>query len=402
MRGILSVFLAFWLSGCGAFDFSKNKYGVQPDTPNDPGQNLPGQEDPTPDPPGGNPPSDPVRDLAFLAYDNTLALYEVDTHSGQLSEVSTLDVGAEISDIETKYLNHCLYVASSRASTLWSYQVNPFDGSLVPVDRMTGFKTLGSLSSHRNLTLIYVPEVLRNAVNVIHTDPSCQMDLIQQFDTNLLGPTHVTIDTSYRHAIVANSRANLASVFEIRPRGDLRFVESETNGNYALAGTTKMSMVLGRQFYINTAATDNLIIVSELDSQTGALTLSKAAASGGLFPTDIESIGKFFVTTNQNSNTLSVFEVDDTTGDISFAMGSPISVSVTKPNQIDFHRNQTFFGGFGGEAHALGIVSGLGSGTFEVIKFNISTGQVSAIQTIRPGQQSPAKKAIAAKFMKSL
>jgi len=317
---------------------------------------------------------------------NTISAYAIDASSGALTPIAgspfastgTTPVGAMV-DPNGTYL----YVANNGSNTVSVYSIDASSGALTPLGEPTGtgngpFALLVDPANQ----FLYVANKTDNTVSVysissgelteisgspfsvggeptsLATDPGDNFLYVTDYSDNAVGAFSIEPGGGAITAIGGSpfGAGSGALSIAIDPSGTFAYVANETGHSVSLysinPSTGALAGLSGSPFSTDTAAESvavdpagkfllvaNVTAGNDLSSYaitpaSGALTLASTAGAGA-FPLNvvIDPAGTFAYVANENSDNVSVYAINSTTGALTQVGGSPFAAG-TNPRSV--------------------------------------------------------------------
>ncbi|MDN5285343.1 MAG: lactonase family protein [Mucilaginibacter sp.] len=153
------------------------------------------------------------------------------------------------------------------------------------------------------------------------------------------GPRHIDFSPDNKHVYLITEMGSNVHVFDydngkLTPKQTITLLADGFKGQ--TAGAAIHISPDGHFLYASNRLETNEIIVYAINQETGALTFVQRQTSYGKNPRDfaIDPTGKFMVVANQNSDSIFVFRIDNTTGKLSptgiqLEIGNPVCLKFT-------------------------------------------------------------------------
>ena len=256
-----------------------------------------------------------------------------------------------------------------------AYSLDSSSGKLTPVPGSPF--SAAAVSGRGNLFMdadptghfLFVPNRDADTVSVFSIGSNGALTVLgSPVSTNGSDAFAVKVDPSGKYLYVANQGSGDITAFRISSTGtltqignpvsadgDVHHLFMDPKGRFLYAG------IWGEGYAVNGFA---------ISSTDGSLTYIGAAfAPVGKHPQSgtVDSTGKFLLVTNNGSDTVSVFQIDQTTGGLTAVAGSPFATG-----NYPFHVAQFVVGGT-----TYMAVSNTDDGTISVYSFNTSTGNLT-------------------------
>jgi len=154
------------------------------------------------------------------------------------------------------------------------------------------------------------------------------------------GPRHISFSRNGRFMYVVCEMGNIVCVFGYDD-GKFEHIQSIPTMQSEDATTNSAAIRFsndGRLLFVSNRYNSDNIAVYKVDEESGFLTCTQYAPSGGLVPRDLEPTpdGKFLLVCNQDSNTVNVLKVDSENGKLEL---TPHSYSAKLPVCVRFLRS---------------------------------------------------------------
>ena len=275
---------------------------------------------------------DPVPRFAYVVneFDDTVSQYVVNATTGQLSHNGYVLSGDSPRSITVDPASEYAYVTNGIDATISTYSIDAGTGNLTEVGTpvATGGLTPVAFAIDPSGRFAYAANNGTDDVSVFTIDDTT--GVLTVVGTPIAAqtePSSITIDPSGQFVYVANqgSLPSTISVYSINEStGTLTAVGTPTT-----TGQQPASIAIdpsGRFAYTANQQSDS-VGVFDIDDTTGELSiveLQTLAPADGPTSIAIEPSGRFAYVTNTNTQDLSTFSIDDSTGELT-AVGSPIA-----------------------------------------------------------------------------
>ena len=267
--------------------------------------------------------------------ENTVSMYTVDIHSGQLRSNGYVLAGSDPGSVSVDPANKFAYVANFGDGTISAYKINSSSGWLTEIAGSpypTGFQPFAA-TMHPSGHFIYVANSGDGTVSAFSINSSTGALSAVPGSPFVTGdsPEGITIDPSGKFAYVTSTLDDTVSAYTIDSgSGALTAVK----GSPFPAGVVPTQLVIdsmGKFVYISNA--DGTISTYSINASTGALAAIGSPVAAGMSPfaLAVDHLGKFlFVGIGDPSQIsvygITVFSIDPGTGALTEVTGSPFNV----------------------------------------------------------------------------
>jgi YVTN family beta-propeller protein len=348
---------------------------------------------------------------------NNVSGYTINPSTGALTAIagSPFLAGSGPFSVAVDPSGKFAYVANNDSNNVSGYTINPSTGALAPMagSPLPGFPAGAapiSVAVDPTGKFVYVANDGSNSVSGYMINPSTgALTPItgSPFPASVY-PESVTVDPSGKFAYVANNGSNSVSGYTINPTtGALApMAGSPLPGFPAGSGPVFVAVHPSGKFAYVANADSNTVSGYTIDSTTGALSaITGSPFAAGAFPRSVavDPSGKFAYVANFNSNNVSGYMIDSTTGALTAIASSPFpagafarSVAVGPGGKFAYVAN--FGGNVSGytidsttgalSAMALPFPAGAGPASVAITKSQVTKPQVHLVYTTNAGSNS--------------
>jgi YVTN family beta-propeller protein len=248
---------------------------------------------------------------------------------------SPYSAGTQPSSVAVDNGAHYVYVTNAVSNTISGYSVSP-NGALAPVpgspfaDSGTGPQALFIDPRGK---FVYVANGQSNTISVFEIDPGTgTLQSVASVGAGSL-PLAVTVERDGKYLYALNQSSQNISAFGIDPvTGELTPLAGSPFGG---AGSSNSLVVdpLGKLIYAGSVST---IIGYKLFDPKGNLSLLRQSPFGGVseaYGLSIDQSESFLFAANNSGNSVSVFQLDQSTGDLTPINDSPFAAG-TNPTSV--------------------------------------------------------------------
>jgi YVTN family beta-propeller protein len=242
------------------------------------------------------------------------------------------------------------YVANSTSNNVSMYAIKPTTGTLEAIGTIAAGTFPVSVAVDPFGKFAYVANLDSDSVSMYTIDTTTGVLTSIGTIGSAVGPDSVVVHPSGKFAYVANfgddllgSAPGSVSMYRINADGGLTSTGTIAE---ALVGTTSVAVHPSGKFaYVANLGNSNTISMYTIDATTGALTSTGTIAAGAPGSLAVHPSGKFaYVTNAGNSNSISMYTIDATTGtltsNITIAAGTlPESVAVDPSGKFAYVAN---------------------------------------------------------------
>ena len=265
---------------------------------------------------------------------NNISVYVIDQTNGTLTAGTAVPAGTSPYSVSVDPTGRFVYATNYTSHNVSVYTINQTTGALTATGAPVGAGTNPrSISVDPSGEFAYVANTGFDNVFVYSIDQATG----ELTATGLLVgagnfPVSVDVDPTGKFAYVANYSSNNVSVYTInQATGEL------TAGTAVAAGTGPRSVTVdptGRFAYVANSGTNNISVYT-INQTTGALTAGTAVAAGtGLESITIDPTGNFAYAANDSSGNIYAYSIDQITGALTptgivHALNNPLSIAIT-------------------------------------------------------------------------
>jgi 6-phosphogluconolactonase (cycloisomerase 2 family) len=281
---------------------------------------------------------------------NNISAFSVNPLTGALTPVggSPFRTGPSPSSIAVDPSGRFAYVSNVSDNTVWAYTIDPSTGALTPVvgtpflappvpvsvtvDPSGKFAYVANANSSQEVISSYAIDPTSGGLT-----PAGGVQ-----GRNLAGPMAITKGSSPityipKFAYVANAGSNDISAFAINViTGALTPVPGAPFSSGVGSSPVSVAVDQSQKFVYAANADSNNISAFTISASSGALTpvagspfMSGTQFRAGLRPNSVmvDSSGRFLYVANRDSNNVSAFTIDPSTGALGFVVGSPFGLA---------------------------------------------------------------------------
>jgi 6-phosphogluconolactonase (cycloisomerase 2 family) len=281
---------------------------------------------------------DPNGDFLYVANDasNNVSVYAIDASSGALTAVGfPTNAGTGPGALTVDPRDQFLYVANLSSNDISAFQIANGVLTEVPGSPFPVGSEPAALQFDPNGNFLYVANFSGATVAVFALESTGALSTISgsPFGSGS-GPLSIAIDPTNTFAYVANEAAATLSEFALNPAtGAL----SAVAGSPIAVTTNPESLAIdpqGRYLYAANVTAANQVASFSITPASGVLTPLSTAAAGALpISLTVDPSGQFVYATNYGSGDISAYMVDDASGALIPAPGSPFAAG-TQPHAI--------------------------------------------------------------------
>ena len=267
--------------------------------------------------------------------DNTVSAFSVDTATGVLTEVmnSPFATGTNPTSVASSTGDGLIFVANTDDNTVSSFSYDPSVGELSEVSGSpfaTGFGP-SSITVNSVGSIAYVTNFLSGAVSAFAVSNKGQLgELAASPFMTQSGPFSMTVSSSGRFAYVANFTSNSVTGFAVQNDGSL----IEITGSPFAAGVDPLGVAVevGERSAVVVNSGDHTASEFTIDPISGELffdrlirtRLAPASIALGAGTKPMTIAPAFAYVANFSSSDISVFAIDELTGDLTEIANSPV------------------------------------------------------------------------------